>query len=126
MISAFMPQLAIASGVTDTSFYNKAFNATEEERHDNEDGSCHVIIYNIDGAVFMIHEVTQWTGTTLPVEGKVTVTVGLFVDDVQATVDQAVYAGATLVAPVQDFGYGYRLGSIIDPFGHRWELMKKI
>jgi PhnB protein len=34
---------------------------------------------------------------------------------------QAVAAGATEVAPVTD-AYGWRLGRIVDPFGHHWEI----
>ena len=124
---AFMPQLAIPNGITDTSFYNRAFNAVEELRYDNDDGSCHVVIFKLDSAVFMIHELTQWSGTMLPDPEKGgTVTIGLFVDDVQAVMDQAIASGAKLASPVQDFDYGYRQGSIIDPFGHRWEIQKKI
>ena len=35
--------------------------------------------------------------------------------------DRAVTAGATVVWPVSE-QYGWRLGRIVDPFGHHWEI----
>ena len=44
----------------------------------------------------------------------------VYVQDVDAFVDRAVAAGATLVRPVTDEFYGDRAGVVDDPFGHRW------
>lgn len=122
-----MPQLAISSGITDVDFYKRAFNAREFLRVNNDDGSVHVVIFKIDEAMFMLHEVTQWNGTMLPdPQSGGTVTVGLMVDDVHAVVNQALTAGAKLVEPVTDHNYGWRQGCIIDPFGHRWEIQRMI
>jgi PhnB protein len=125
--TAFMPQVAISNGVIDIDFYRRAFNAAETQRVTNDDGPIHVVIFTIDEAIFLLHEVTQWSGTMLPdpVKGT-TVTVGLFVDDVHAVVNQAIEAGAKLAAEVTDHEYGWRQGSIIDPFGHRWEIQRRI
>ena len=45
----------------------------------------------------------------------------LTVDDPDAAVERAIAAGATLVRPVAD-EHGWRLGRIVDPFGHHWEI----
>jgi PhnB protein len=45
----------------------------------------------------------------------------LVVDDPDATVSQALAAGATLIAPVSE-AHRWRLGRIRDPFGHHWEI----
>lgn len=45
----------------------------------------------------------------------------LIVDDPDSVVRQAVAAGATESSPVQD-EHGWRLGRIVDPFGHEWEI----
>ena len=39
---SFAPQLYIKNGVTDISFYEKAFSAVELRRFTNDDGSIHV------------------------------------------------------------------------------------
>jgi uncharacterized glyoxalase superfamily protein PhnB len=35
-------------------------------------------------------------------------------------------AGAKEIYPVSDQDYGYRLGHIVDPFGHHWEIFKPL
>ena len=45
----------------------------------------------------------------------------LVVDDPDSFFRRAVSAGATESSPVQD-EHGWRLGRIIDPFGHEWEI----
>lgn len=117
--TAFAPVLAIANGTTDIDFYKKAFNATENFCLRNDDGSIHVAELVIDGAVFHIHEVTQFSHTITPKSGG-TINIGLFVEDVYAVFNQAIAAGATPTMPVTDFEYGYRQGELIDPFGHKW------
>ena len=49
----------------------------------------------------------------------------LVVDDPDVMVAQAVAAGATAVSEVAD-EHGWRLGRIIDPFGHEWEIGKPL
>jgi PhnB protein len=55
-----------------------------------------------------------------------TVTIGLFVPDVDLVITNAIKAGATLINPAQDYEYGYRQGTIKDPFGHYWQIQKVI
>jgi PhnB protein len=45
----------------------------------------------------------------------------LVVDDPDAALDQAVSAGATEIASVGE-EHGWRMGRIVDPFGHEWEI----
>jgi PhnB protein len=45
----------------------------------------------------------------------------LLVDDPDTVAAQAVRAGATETSPVGD-EHGWKLGRIIDPFGHEWEI----
>jgi PhnB protein len=45
------------------------------------------------------------------------------VEDPDAAFDRALAAGAQVVWPVSD-QYGWRLGRIVDPFGHHWEIGK--
>ena len=118
--------LIIPNGLTDVSFYTEAFGAVELRRFSNDDGSIHVLEFDLDGAIFHLHE--QWeTKLISPAKaGASTVSVNIFVDDVDAVVARAVAAGAKVTSPVQDFDYGYRQGDIIDPFGHCWQIQKKI
>jgi PhnB protein len=49
----------------------------------------------------------------------------LIVEDPAAVYAQAVAAGATEVRPVED-EHGWRLGRIVDPFGHHWEIARPL
>ncbi|QHS54978.1 VOC family protein [Mucilaginibacter sp. 14171R-50] len=122
----FAPMLIIPNGITDVSFYTRAFGAEELRRFSNDDGTIHVVELSMGGAMFHIHE--QWeTKLVSPQKaGASTVSVNIFVEDVDTVVEQAVAAGAKITSPVQDFDYGLRQGDIIDPFGHCWQIQKKI
>jgi PhnB protein len=123
----FAPELFIPNGVTDISFYEKAFGAIELRRFGNNDGSIHVSELLLGKSMFHLHEQTAHSNVLSPASAATTtVTIGLFVDDVHAVVKQAEAAGATITSPVQDYDYGYRQGSIRDPFGHLWQIQKAI
>jgi PhnB protein len=123
----FAPQLFIPSGVTDISFYAKAFGATEILNLKNDDGSVHVAELSINGTIFHLHEEGPQKGRLEPGKVKgVTTLIGLFVEDVDLYMTNALKAGATLLSPAQDYDYGYRQGDFLDPFGHQWMIEKKI
>lgn len=123
----FAPQLFIANGVKDISFYKRAFGAVEQLVLTNDDGSIHVAELSIDGAIFHLHEVTAKEYYFTPGEHQgTTVLVGLFVDNVGEVIMNAVKAGAIEISPVKDYEYGYRQGKIKDPFGHLWMIQKKV
>lgn len=123
----FAPQLFIRNGVTDISFYTKAFGAKEIQSWKNDDGSIHVAEFDMSGTIFHLHEVTAKTDQFSPEKyNGTTVLIGLFVSDVDAVMNNAVAAGATILSPVQSYDYGYRQGEIRDPFGHHWMIEMKI
>ena len=69
----------------------------------------------------------RWFNALEPVSAKgVTTVIGLFVDNVQEVFNRAIAAGATEISPVTDHEYGYRQGMFKDPFGHYWQIQKKI
>jgi PhnB protein len=46
-------------------------------------------------------------------------------DDPDAVLRRAIQAGATETSPAGD-EHGWRLGRVVDPFGHEWEIGKPI
>jgi PhnB protein len=123
----FAPQLFIPNGVTDISFYNKAFGATENFCLYDDDGSIHVAELSIGGAIFHLHEVTANPAFFSPEKHKGTTTlIGLFVEDVDNVMKSAIAAGAMEITPAKDYEYAFRQGEIKDPFGHHWLIEKKI
>jgi PhnB protein len=122
----FAPELHIPNGTHSIDFYTR-FGATEHFCFRNEDGSIHVAELDINGAVFHLHETMRWLDALEPASAKgVTTVIGLFVDNVQEVFNRAISAGATEISPVTDHDYGYRQGMFKDPFGHYWQIQKKI
>jgi PhnB protein len=112
---------------TDISFFLKAFDAVEIKPWRNDDGTVHVAELSINGTIFHLHEERPEKGQLAPNKIKgVTTLIGLFVEDVDSVMNQALEAGATLLSPAQDYDYGYRQGIILDPFGHQWMIEMKI
>ena len=56
----------------------------------------------------------------------VTAVIGLFVPDVDEVMHKAIQVGAIEINPAEDHDYGYRQGMFKDPFGHYWQIQKKI
>ena len=120
----FAPELYIPKGTINIDFY-KNFGATEIFCLRNDDGSIHVAELEINGAIFHLHEATQNALEPLSANG-VTAIIGLFVPDVHELMEKAMQAGATEINKVVDHEYGYRQAMFKDPFGHYWQIQKKI
>lgn len=120
----FAPELHIPNGTMEIDFY-KSFGATENFCFRNDDGSIHVAELEFNGAIFHVHETMR--NALEPISAKgVTTVIGLFVPDVEAVMRKAIQAGATEINPTTDHDYGYRQGMFQDPFGHYWQIQKKI
>ena len=54
------------------------------------------------------------------------VTIHVYVEDVDATHQAALDAGATETRPLRDEFYGDRISQFEDPFGHRWSIASHV
>jgi PhnB protein len=123
----FAPHLAIRTLRPAVEFYQKAFGATVLRKWENPDGSIHVAEMEILGAMFHLHEEVQREKQLSPETVQATtMLIGLFTPDPDALINSAAAAGARVISPAQDYDYGYRQGSVADPFGHQWLIQKKI
>ena len=103
-------------------FYKKAFDATELYRV--EGGGVGQV--SGGGAEFWVAEESPEHLNFSPESlGGCSVRMLLIVDDPAAVCAQAVTAGAKQIVPVAD-NYGWRLGRIVDPLGHHWEVGKPL
>jgi PhnB protein len=104
-------------------FYKRAFGATEllrmaHPRH----GIAHAEI-RIGDSVIMLADENPNAGYRGPRSlGGSTVSIMLYVADVDATFERALQAGARAQRPVANQFYGDRSGSLEDPFGHFWTI----
>jgi PhnB protein len=54
--------------------------------------------------------------------GGTTVSLMVYVEDVDSAFEQAIEAGGKEERPVENQFWGDRLGTFTDPFGHKWSL----
>ncbi|HTR29071.1 MAG TPA: VOC family protein [Puia sp.] len=125
---AFAPCLSLKVVAPAVEFYKKAFGAEEVLIVRNEDGSIHVAELSFEGMTFHLHEEMPGPGKERAPQtvGGTTVELGVFLDNPDPLMDNALAAGAILRSPMKDYEYGYRQGSFEDPFGHHWTLQKKL
>jgi PhnB protein len=117
------PHLVCAGAANAIDFYKKAFNAVEQARLPGPDGKLMHAAVRIGDSTLMIVDENPRYGMLGPKTLKGSpVTIHLYVNDVDATVAQAVSAGAKITTPVADMFWGDRYGQLEDPFGHRWSV----
>ena len=122
-VHSVTPHLVCAGAAEAIEFYKQAFGATEMIRLPGSDGKLMHACVSINGSSVMLVDEFPAMGGTSPKTLKGTpVTIHLIVDDVDAFVERAVEAGATVIMPVADQFWGDRYGVIEDPFGHHWSV----
>jgi PhnB protein len=119
-MTSFQPELWVDRAAAAVAFYQAAFGATVQ--HLVGEGDDIVAQLAIGGASFWVSpggtdgpRLSPWaiggtTGRTL-----------LVTDDPDAMFALAVAAGASPAGDMTD-EHGWRLGRIVDPFGHEWEI----
>ena len=118
---ALTPYLIVNDADAAIAFYRKALGASELFRMPGPDGKIgHAEIRLGDSVLMLADEHPAMHAYGPKHYGGTPINLMLYVEDVDAVVDGALKAGATLVRPVADQFYGDRSGIITDPFGHNW------
>jgi PhnB protein len=119
------PLLNIRNGLRAIEFYKLAFGAEELFRVDGG-GSVVARLAVGESEFWLADESPEHANFSPESLGGSTVRLILVVEDPDALFGRAVNAGATVVWPVEDQPYGWRVGRIADPFGHQWEIGKPL
>jgi PhnB protein len=119
-MTSIQPELWVDAPGQAVAFYGAAFGATV--LHRVGDGGDTVAQLALGDAAFWVAASSTAMKRLSPraIDGATSRTL-LVVDDPETVVARAVAAGATESSPV-DNEHGWRLGRIIDPFGHEWEI----
>ena len=119
--TSIAPMLSVRNGARAVEFYKTAFGAIEVFRVESPDGAV-VSRLSVEGAEFWVADESPEHANFSPESlGGGTVRMILTVADPDAMFAKAVAAGARVVVPVKE-DYGWRLGRVVDPFGHHWEI----
>ena len=117
------PHLVCAGASDAMAFYAKAFDAVELSRLPGPGGKLMHASMRIGDSVFMlVDEAPDWKSFGPKALNGTPVSLHLYVPDVDASVAQAIAAGATVRMPIADMFWGDRFGMIEDPFGHHWSV----
>ena len=119
--------LSVRNAARAVDFYKRAFGADEVHRAQSPDGDV-VAQLELGGDRFFVADESPDNGNFSPesLEDRSTVRLALIVDDPDALAQRAIEAGAKELSPVADQAYGWRLGRVVDPFGHHWEIGKPL
>jgi PhnB protein len=115
------PWLSVRNGKQAIEFYKTAFGA-REVYHLEDPGGAVVSRLALEGAEFWLSDESPEHGNYSPESlGGGSVKLLLTLPDPDALFARVVAAGAREVYPVQE-GHGWRVGRVVDPFGHHWEI----
>jgi PhnB protein len=119
-MTSFQPELWVDTPREAIAFYEAAFGA--RVLHRVGEGDDVVAQLGVGDAAFWVAPSSSAMKRLSPlaIDGATSRTL-LVVGDPDAVVRQAVAAGATESSSVRH-EHGWRLGRIVDPFGHEWEI----
>jgi len=121
----FSSMLSVRNGAQAIEFYKAAFGA-EVLTQVGGDGGV-VAELSIGGSGFWLADESPENLNFSPESlGGGTVRMVMIVADPDAVFRRAIEAGAKSVWPVEDQNYGWRLGRLVDPYGHHWEIGKPL
>lgn len=127
-ITHMSPYIVAKGAEAAIAFYVEAFGAEELFRMvDPSDGKIGHAELKIGESVLMLADEYPDFGALSPdTIGGTPVNLHLATTAVDADLERAVKAGATVLRPAADQSFGERSAMIQDPFGHRWFLSQTI
>ena len=122
-----IPMLVCQDAAKEVNFCKNAFGAVELSRREAEDGSIVHATLSIHESMLMVHDASPHLGSVPPQQdGSSPVVNFLYCEDTDATIERSVAAGARVLMPAENTYWGDRLGRIIDPSGHVWNIASRI
>jgi PhnB protein len=124
--TSISPMLSVRRGAKAIEYYKAAFGAEELFRIGDQEKGV-VAQMSVGGAEFWLaDESPEYLNFSPESLGGGTVRMVMVVDNPDAAFARAVGAGGKVVSSVEDKEYGWRVGRVMDPFGHHWEIGKPL
>jgi PhnB protein len=122
-IGQLTPHLVVRGAAQAMLFYAKVFGAREDFSLLEPSGKVgHAEMLIGDSRLMLADEYPDFGALAPGSVGGTPVALHLYVPDVDATIKRAEENGATVLRAAKDEFYGDRSGTVLDPFGHRWNL----
>jgi PhnB protein len=103
-------------------FYKQAFGATEISRLPMGDKIGHAELQIGDTRIMLNDEFPERDNLGPKARGGTPVGLIIYTEDVDTAFKKAIDAGGTQTMPVENQFWGDRMGSLTDPFGHKWSI----
>lgn len=122
-----IPMLVCRDAAAESEFCKVAFGAQELSRRTADDGSVIHATLMIYQALIMVHNESPHLASKAPqIDGSSSVVTYLYDEDVDVIIERAVAAGAQILLPAENQFWGDRVGRIMDPAGHVWNIAARI
>lgn len=118
--------LSVRKGAKAVEFYKAAFGARELFCIGDDDKGVVAQLAVGDSEFWVSDEAPEFLNYSPESLGGATTRMVLVVDDPDAVFAQALKTGAQSISPVEDQHYAWRVGRVVDPFGHHWEIGKPL
>jgi PhnB protein len=126
-VHAVIPMLVCGDAAAEIEFCKAAFGAVELSRRSESDGSVVHATLGIGDCMIMVHGETEHLASKAPkTDGSSPVVVYIYLEDVDSVMELAVAAGARILTPLADQFWGDRMGRIVDPSGHVWNVASRV
>jgi PhnB protein len=126
-VRAVIPMLVCSDAAVEIEFCKAAFGAAELSRRPDEDGSVTHATLGIGELLIMVHGETPHLASRAPQpDASSPIVIYLYLDDVDGAIARAVAAGARILTPIEDQFWGDRMGRIVDPQGHVWNVASRV
>ena len=117
------PYMTVRDAARAIEFYKQAFGAVERGVMKGPDGKVmHAELLIGDSIIMLGDEFPEFGSLSPEAIGGASTGLHIYVEDVDASFDRAIKAGAIVEMPVADMFWGDRYGQVEDPFGHRWSI----
>jgi PhnB protein len=132
-VHTITPHLTVQNSAAAIEFYKRTFGAQERYLLPMPDGRIGHAELTIGNSIVMVadefplaaDEFPQLSYQAVRTRSGGPVGLALQVANVDETIERAVQAGAIVKEAVADRFWGYRAGTVIDPFGHKWTLLTR-
>ncbi len=114
--------LTVDDGNRAIDFYKQAFGAEEISRLPMGEKIGHAELQIGDTRIMLNDEFPENGNLGPKSRGGTTVGLVIYTDDVDSAFKKALEAGGTETMPVTDHFWGDRMGTLTDPFGHKWSI----
>jgi PhnB protein len=120
------PALVVDGAAAALDFYERAFGAQVTLRLSMGDLVAHSEVRIGDSMVYVNDPLPDFGLVAPGGQARWSTALTIYCEDPDAMHAGALAAGATQITPVGDQFHGDRLGTVCDPFGHRWIIAARI